>query len=132
MLNSSSISHGGNASLNLKINAVSGSLVKNHAKSFFVKVNADSEEGRILFSNSPMWLDRKYFISSYKNRYGDKQYRIKERSFVSDGSCVLASYSDCEKNHWKPVQVLQAMFLGDNNFFCEVVYEDDLVQENEE
>lgn len=125
MLNSSSISHS-NASLNLKINAVSGSLVKNHAKSFFVKVNADSEEGKILFSNSPMWLDRNYFLSSYKNIPC-----IAERSIDSDGSCVLARYSDCEKNHWKPVQVLQAMVLGDNNFFCEVVYEDDLVQETE-
>ena len=71
MLNSSSISHGGNASLNLKINAVSGSLIKNHAKSFFVKVNAASEEGQILFSNSPMWPEREFGL--FKGRMGKRQ-----------------------------------------------------------
>lgn len=121
MLNSSSISHGGNASLNLKINAVSGSLIKNHAKSFFVKVNADSEEGQVLFSNSPMWPEKEYgLVKGYmRKRYGDGS-----GSFYMD-------HLDERKGHWKPVQILQAMILGDNNFFCEVVYEEDLIQEEE-
>lgn len=122
MLNSSSISHGGNASLNLKINAVSGSLIKNHAKSFFVKVNAGSEEGQILFSNSPMWPEREFRL--FNGRMSKRQ----ENCVGAFGMNVL----DSKTGHWKPVQVLQAMILGDNNFFCEVVYEEDLVQENEE
>lgn len=122
MLNSSSISHGGNASLKLKINAVSGSLVKNHAKSFFVKVNADSEEGQILFSNSPMWPEREFGL--FNGRMSKRQ----ENCTGAFGMTVL----DSKKGYWKPVQVLQAMILGDNNFFCEVVYEEDLIQEEEE
>lgn len=122
MLNSSSISHGGNASLNLKINAVSGSLIKNHAKSFFVKVNADSEEGQTLFSNSPMWPEREFGLSNGRMTKRQEDY---DGSFYMDGLGT-------KTGHWKPVQVLQAMILGDNNFFCEVVYEDDLVQETEE
>ena len=122
MLNSTSISRGGNASLKLKINAVSGSLVKNHAKSFFVKVDADSEEGKILFSNSPMWPDREYIFN---------HNRICKRYECYDGSFGIDSCLENKTEHWKPVQVLQAMILGDNNFFCEVVYEEDLVQENE-
>jgi hypothetical protein len=122
MLNSSSISHGGNASLNLKINAVSGSLIKNHAKSFFVKVNADSEEGQILFSNSPMWPEREFGL--FNGRMGKRQEDC-VGAFGMEGL-------DIKKGHWKPVQILQAMILGDNNFFCEIVYEEDLIQENEE
>lgn len=124
MLNSTSISHGGNASLNLKINAVSGSLIKNHAKSFFVKVDADSEEGKILFSNSPMWPDREFAVRHDKMC---KRFECYDGSFALD-SCLE---KENKTGHWKPVQVLQAMILGDNNFFCEVVYEEDLVQENE-
>lgn len=122
MLDSTSISHGGNASLDLKINAVSGSLVKNHAKSFFVKVNADSEEGQALFSNSPMWPEREFGL------FNGRMRKRKEDCVGAFAMEVL----DTKKGHWKPVQVLQAMILGDNNFFCEVVYEEDLVQENEE
>lgn len=122
MLNSTSISHGGNASLKLKINAVSGSLIKNHSKSFFVKVNADSEEGQILFSNSPMWPEREYgLVKGYMHKR-DENY---------SGSFYMDNLNEKE-GHWKPVQILQAMILGDNNFFCEVVYEEDLIQENEE
>lgn len=120
MLNSSSISHGGNASLNLKINAVSGSLIKNHAKSFFVKVNAGSEEGQTLFSNSPMWPEREFEL--FNGRMRKRKENWAGTFFMED--------LDTNKGHWKPVQILQAMILGDNNFFCEVVYEEDLVQEN--
>lgn len=122
MLNSTSISRGGNASLSLKINAVSGSLVKNHAKSFFVKVNADSEEGQTLFSNSPMWPEREFGLFNGRMRKRQEDY--------SGAFCMEAL--DTRTGYWKPVQVLQALILGDNNFFCEVVYEEDLIQENEE
>ena len=122
MLNSTSISRGGNASLNLKINAVSGSLVKNHAKSFFVKVNADSEEGQTLFSNSPMWPEREFGLFNGHMRKRQEDYC---GSFYMEGLGT-------KTGHWKSVQVLQALILGDNNFFCEIVYEEDLIQENEE
>jgi hypothetical protein len=49
--------------VNLNLNAVNGTLVKNHPKSIFVTTNKDSS----LFSHNPQWRFLVYDSRSYNN-----------------------------------------------------------------
>lgn len=120
MLNSYAHSQGGNASNNLRINAVSGNLVKNHPLSIFVTATADST----LFDptnpryNFPKLEERevtKYRRQGHYNvalhRWEDEQYRTTERFDVE-----------------VPCTVLQAMIIADKLFLCEIVKTSDFLK----
>ena len=91
MLNS--YSRGGNASVN--INAISGTIVKNHIKSFILDYHLDSPIGKKLMVSDPKLAKRtnKY---DYNNGYEDL-----------------------------PVVILQTMVCGDLRVMSEIMWKDD-------
>lgn len=112
MFNSYSYSSGGHASASannyLKINAISGTLVKNHPKSIFViaKTNDslfDPTNPRYNFPNAESYLKEHRYGASEQFTYHTTEYRDKE----------------------VPCVVLQAMIIGDGLFSCEIVKSED-------
>lgn len=116
MFNSYSYSSGGHASASannyLKINAISGTLVKNHPKSIFVIAKADDTifdptNPRCRFPNAEKYTDIE-FRRGYKYTPGfgwdTEEYKVEK-------------YRDVEV----PCVVLQSMIIGDGLFSCEIV-----------
>lgn len=83
---------------NIKVNAVSGTLVKNYKDSFFLRFSAGSKYEKMIFSQSPYLFMDKY------NKYWHK-------------------YDETEED--KRVVVIQTMILADNNYLCELMWKDD-------
>ena len=114
-----SYASGGNASASannyLKINAISGTLIKNHPKSIFVRAKKDST---IFDPTNPRCVFPK------AETYMDTEYR--KTNFIPGNGW---QWEDCqvEKKRDKevPCVVLQAMIIGEDSFLCEIVTVDD-------
>lgn len=102
MLNS--YSKGGNASVNnsIKINAVTGNILKNYQKSFFKRFKLDSALAKQLFDeNQPHLI--KYTTEYYNNN----------------------SYQSYQKEEKRPVVIIQMMMCGDTDVIAEIMWQDD-------
>lgn len=123
MLNSYSYSQGGhaNASNYLKINAITGTLVKNHPKSIFVKAKLDSTifdptNPRCVFPKAETYIKTKTYQTNYIPGRGwqYEEYQVEDKRDVE-----------------VPCVVLQSMIIADGLFLCEIVKtEDFFVVEN--
>lgn len=101
MLNS--YSGGGRATANssIKINAVTGNILKNYQKSFFKRFKLDSILSNQLFDEECPHLVK------YSTDYYDNSYR---------------SYQKEEK---RPVVIIQMMMCGDIDVIAEIMWQDD-------
>lgn len=114
MFNSYAYAGGGHASANnyLKINAISGTLVKNHPKSIFVIAKADDTifdptNPRCKFPKAEKYIAVKTRQGyHYTPGYGWDEIKYEEEA-----------YRDVEV----PCVVLQSMIIGDGLFSCEIV-----------
>ena len=116
MFNSySSASASASANNYLKINAISGTLIKNHPKSIFVRAKKDSTifdptEPRCVFPKAETYMktkyDRTHYISGMGWQYESHQVEAKRDKEV-------------------PCVVLQAMIIDEDSFLCEIVTVDD-------
>ena len=114
MFNSYAYAGGGHASANnyLKINAISGTLVKNHPKSIFVIAKADDTifdptNPRFKFPKAEKYIAVKTRQGyHYTPGYGWDEIKYEEEA-----------YRDVEV----PCVVLQSMIIGDGLFSCEIV-----------
>lgn len=124
MFNSYAYAGGGHASANnyLKINAISGTLVKNHPKSIFVIAKADDTifdptNPRCKFPNA-----EKYIATVSRQGYhytpGLGWDTIEDK---------VEKYRDVEV----PCVVLQSMIIGDGLFSCEIVKAEDFYATNQ-
>lgn len=114
MLNS--YASGGNATSSsnnyLKINAISGTLVKNHPKSIFVTAKLDSP---LFDPTNPRCVFPKaetYIATEYIRTYG---------ATCGYETCDIQKQRDVEV----PCVVLQSMIVSDGLFLCEIVKRDD-------
>lgn len=117
MLNS--YARGGDASASannyLKINAISGTLIKNHPKSIFVRAKKDST---IFDPTNP----RCVFPKAEKV----KETRSRQKDYIPGYGWTYESYDvDALKDKEVPCVVLQAMIIGEDSFLCEIVTLDD-------
>lgn len=122
MFNSYSYSQGGkggNASNNLRINAVSGNLIKNHPLSIFVMATADST----LFDPT----NPRYTFPKMQPEVVTKVHRGGEWDPVArvwkDEYYKVTEMMDKEV----PCTVLQAMIIADKLFLCEIVKTSDFL-----
>ena len=115
MFNSYSSGGNANASANnyLKINAISGTLIKNHPTSRFVRASKDST---IFNPTNPRCVFPK--AETYMETYKDEVY-VEGR--WKDKYCQREAKRDKEV----PCVVLQAMIIDENSFLCEIVTVDD-------
>lgn len=114
-----SYASGGNASASannyLKINAISGTLIKNHPKSIFVRAKKDD---KIFDPTNP----RCVFPKAEKA----KETRSHQKDYISGYGWTYESYDvDVLKDKEVPCVVLQAMIIGEDSFLCEIVTLDD-------
>ena len=94
--------HAGNHTNNVKINAVTGAILKNHPKSWFERFNLNSERAKQLLVEG-----------------GD-----------SGSELVHGEYSSWRKsNPEKAITVLQMVICGDMEVMAELVYTKDYVME---
>lgn len=107
-----------NASANnyLKINAISGTLIKNHPKSIFVRAKKDSTifdptNPRCVFPNAETYMKT---VWDHQAKY------IPGRGWQSESREVEA-----KRDKEVPCVVLQAMIIDENSFLCEIVTVDD-------
>ena len=114
-----SYAKGGDASASannyLKINAISGTLIKNHPKSIFVRAKKDSTifdptNPRCLFPKSKDGVRVEYRQKHFTPGLGWDLER-----------CEVKVKEDVEV----PCVVLQAMIIGEDSFLCEIVTVDD-------
>ena len=114
-----SYASGGNASASannyMKINAISGTLVKNHPKSIFVRAKAndtifDPTNPRCVFPKAEKAKETRSLQKDYTPGYG----------WTYDYYDV-----DVLKDKEVPCVVLQAMIIGEDSFLCEIVTLDD-------
>ena len=86
---------------NIKVNAISGTLVKNYQKSFVKMFHGTSDLAEMVFSETPVM----------KVRYDFKNVR----------ECVCDGYNiyGCD------VVVIQTMILPDNYYLCEIMWKHD-------
>lgn len=116
MFNSYSYSSGGHASASannyLKINAISGTLVKNHPKSIFVIAKADDT---IFDPTNP----RCKFPKAEKQKVtkSHQGYNFRPGLGWDTEYYTVEEYVDVEV----PCVVLQSMIIGDGLFSCEIV-----------
>jgi hypothetical protein len=98
-----SYSQGGFASANnsIKINAVSGNILKNYRKSFFKRFKLDSPLAKELFDEDMPHLSRRVWTN-----YG-----------YTDGG-----YNKEEK---RPVTIVQMMMCGELEVLAEIMWQDD-------
>jgi hypothetical protein len=97
VLNHNSVFFGGDtvSRTNVKVNAVSGGIVKNHASSFFLRFHLKSSDAEALLSPKPgRW------ITVYESYDRDRKWPKKEK---------------------KPVEVLQLVIVGDMEVVAEVI-----------
>jgi hypothetical protein len=115
-----SYASGGNASVSsnnyLKINAISGTLIKNHPKSIFVRAKKDDTifdptNPRCVFPNAETYMKTEY---DYHANY------IPGQGWQSESRQVEA-----KRDKEVPCVVLQAMIIGEDSFLCEIVTVDD-------
>jgi len=99
----------------LKINAISGTLIKNHPKSIFVRAKKDSTifdptEPRCVFPNAETYikteLRQTHYIQGSGWQWEEEKVKAKRDKEV-------------------PCVVLQAMIIDENSFLCEIVTTDD-------
>ena len=114
-----SYASGGNASASannyMKINAISGTLVKNHPKSIFIRAKTndtifDPTNPRCVFPKAEKVKETKSYQKDYTPGYG----------WTYDYYDV-----DVLKDKEVPCVVLQAMIIGEDSFLCEIVTVDD-------
>ena len=114
-----SYANGGNASASannyLKINAISGTLIKNHPKSIFVRAKANSTifdptNPRCVFPKAETYMKTEYDRSNYITGMG-WQYESRQ--------------VEAKRDKEVPCVVLQAMIIGEDSFLCEIVTLDD-------
>ena len=115
-----SYANGGNANASannyLKINAISGTLIKNHPKSIFVRAKKDSTifdptNPRCVFPNAETYMKT---VWDYQAKY------IPGRGWQSESREVEA-----KRDKEVPCVVLQAMIIDETSFLCEIVTLDD-------
>lgn len=115
-----SYASGGNASASannyLKINAISGTLIKNHPKSIFVRAKKndtifDPTNPRCVFPNAETYM---------KTEYDPRAYYIEGQGWKSETRQVKA-----KRDKEVPCVVLQAMIIDEDSFLCEIVTVDD-------
>ena len=82
---------------NVKVNAVSGGIVKNHADSFFLRFHLTSDLAKMLLSPIPH--------RTIKTKYVENTYRGSEK-VISPDQCV---------------EVLQLVIVGDMEVVAEVI-----------
>jgi hypothetical protein len=114
-----SYASGGNASASannyLKINAISGTLIKNHPKSIFVRAKKDDTifdptNPRCVFPKAETYMQTKYDPQVYyaDGRWQPKTYEV-----------------EAKRDKEVPCVVLQAMIIDEDSFLCEIVTLDD-------
>lgn len=98
---------GGNVATSFKINAITGTIVKNYRDSFFKRFSLKSDLATQLFDQEGAYLTRRKYCpgesSSYNQRYREGYY-IDEKV---------------------PVVILQMMMCGENEVLCELIYKED-------
>lgn len=110
-----SYASGGNASASannyLKINAISGTLIKNHPKSIFVRAKKDDTifdptNPRCVFPKAETYMETKSYQKDYIPGSGWQweEYQVK-----------------AQRDKEVPCVVLQAMIIGEDSFLCEIV-----------
>jgi hypothetical protein len=87
-------------SQSLNINAVSGTIIKSHPKSFFKKFNINSNYAKRVFSENPCIVEYRW-----RRRYDE-------------------SWEEVEKGE-KEVVILQTMLCGDGVVLAELMWKDD-------
>ena len=119
MFNTYSYSKGGHASANnnLKINAISGNLVKNHPLSIFVTATCkstlfDPTNPRYNFPKiDPQVVTKTNYRSKWNGSEWEDQHYQATEMFDKEIPCT----------------VLQAMIIGDGLFLCEIVKTSDFL-----
>ena len=96
--------HAGNHTNNLKINAVSGAILKNHPKSWFERFNLKSERAKALFAEGG--------------------HKAKSERYVDDGLYSRGHYV-YDPNPDKDITILQMVICGDMEVMAELVYTTD-------
>lgn len=96
---------GGNVSSTVKINAVSGAILKNHPKSWFERFHLDSGRAKTLFQEGGHRATREV-LSERDDRYGRHSYVTK---------------SDPDKD----ITILQMVICGEREVMAELVYTKD-------
>ena len=114
-----SYASGGNARASannyLKINAISGTLIKNHPKSIFVRASKDSTifdptNPRCIFPKAETYMETKKW----------------EKEYIPGQGWTYEYYQEESKRDKEvPCVVLQAMIIGEDSFLCEIVTVDD-------
>lgn len=94
---------GGNYTNNIKINAVSGAILKNHPKSWFERFNLKSDRAKELFTEGGHCAQEKLY------KYDDRGYPKHE---IVD-------------NPEESIIVLQMVICGDMEVMAELVYAKD-------
>ena len=114
-----SYASGGNASASannyLKINAISGTLIKNHPKSIFVRAKKNSTifdptEPRCVFPNAETYMKTEYRRDNY---------------IPGSGWQIESHQVEAKRDKEVPCVVLQAMIIDEDSFLCEIVTLDD-------
>ena len=94
--------HAGNHTTNLKINAVTGAILKNHPKSWFERFHLNSDRAKKLFQEGGHKATKKEYIDN--SRYFDS-YDV--------------------PNPDKDITILQMVICGDMEVMAELVYTKD-------
>jgi hypothetical protein len=108
MLNNKYIK-GATTNNNIEVNSVSGTLVKNYRKSFFIKCEQDSYLADILFSDNPKLKVPK-----------DTPNALITKTWKSD-----KLGGDYFKEYYKEIVVIQTMILSNGMLLNEVIWKDD-------
>lgn len=106
-----------NASANnyLKINAISGTLIKNHPKSIFVRASSDNP---IFDPTNPRCIFPKAKECAVTESY--------QTHYIPGRGWEYETYqTKVKKDAEVPCIVLQAMLIGEDSFLCEIVTKDD-------
>lgn len=101
MLNNTYV-RGGNTSTNIKVNAVSGNILKNYQKSFFKRFKLRGDLAAQLFDE-----EQPHLIKHTTKYSGDGDYR---------------GYESKEK---RPVVIIQMMMCGESEVLAEIMWKDD-------
>ena len=117
MFNSYASGGNANASANnyLKINAISGTLIKNHPKSIFVRAKAndtifDPTNPRCVFPKAETYM----------------KTELRQTNFIPGNGWQWEDYQvKAQRDKEVPCVVLQAMIIGEDSFLCEIVTLDD-------
>ena len=117
MLNSYASGGSARSSANnyLKINAISGTLIKNHPKSIFVRAKKDDTifdptNPRCVFPKAETYMETKH----------------QQTHYLQGSGWQWESYQvESKRDKEVPCVVLQAMIIDEDSFLCEIVTVDD-------